>query len=552
MTKLHIAPELSLPSDAVTQTFALLARRGAGKTHNASVLAEEMLAAGHVIVWLDPIGVAWGLRSKFKVAILGGEHGDVPLEPTGGKVVADFLVSQRVPAILDVSTFGENEMRRFVAEFAQRFYQTNREPVHWFVDEADEFCPQSGFTAESAKCLGAMQNVVRRGRARGIGVTLITQRSAVLNKSVLTQTECLIAMQTTAPQDLKAIDDWLKYHGTPEERETILRDLPTLQQGEAWVYSPGWLKILRRVKFRARHSFDSSRTPKPGEAKRAPKDLAEVDLSKLTSDLQATIERAKADDPKELRRRIAELERELRARPTAEPAKTVEVPVIQDGELDRVASMVDQLVGLSVTARDAANTLAGSIRKATDQAGRVPATPRPSSPPPARTPANPAVSGGLVSRPAKPSSPVDGLTGPQQAILDTVLMLDTRGIQAGRDTVARWLAIHPNGGSYGTNLGFLRSNGYLEGFRLTDLGRQAARAQETGLEPALAALPDEPKRKIVRTVVQHGQPLTRDELAEALGIHPNGGSYGTNLGWLRTMGIITERGPIAATEGLYR
>jgi hypothetical protein len=162
-----------------------------------------------------------------------------------------------------------------------------------------------------------MQNLVRRGRARGIGVTLITQRSAVLNKSVLTQTECLIAMQTTAPHDLKAIEEWVKYHGTAEQCRDLIASLPKLQQGEAWVYSPGWLNRLERVKFRPRKSFDSSRTPKPGEKAKAPSTIADVDLPALTREIQSSIDRAKADDPKELRRQIAELKKQLGAKPAA-------------------------------------------------------------------------------------------------------------------------------------------------------------------------------------------------------------------------------------------
>jgi hypothetical protein len=77
---------------------------------------------------------------------------------------------------------------------------------------------------------------------------------------------------------------------------------------------------------------------------------------------------------------------------------------------------------------------------------------------------------------------------------------------------------------------------------ITEKGQQGARAQETGLEAALAALDGEPKRNIIRTLVGAGVPLPREELAEKLGLHPNGGSYGANLGWLRTMGLITERG----------
>lgn len=312
--RLCVGKGLSLPADeGLTQTYALLARRGAGKTHNASVLAEEMLAADHAIIWIDPIGVAWGLRSHYSIIILGGDHGDIPLEPTAGKLIAEFVVERQVSVILDVSRFGENEMRRFVGEFAQKFYQLNRAPVHVFIDEADEFAPQTSYGPEQAKCLGAIQNLVRRGRARGIGITLISQRSAVLNKSVLTQTEVLIAMQTTAPQDLKAIEGWIKYHGTAEECEKILRSLPKMQQGEACVYSPGWLKILKTVKFRARRSFDSSQTPKAGAAPKKPGKLKKVDLAALSKDMAATIERAKAEDPKLLRAEIAELKRKQAA-----------------------------------------------------------------------------------------------------------------------------------------------------------------------------------------------------------------------------------------------
>lgn len=40
-----LGPGLRLPLDAVTQTFAILAMRGAGKTHTASVFAEELAEA---------------------------------------------------------------------------------------------------------------------------------------------------------------------------------------------------------------------------------------------------------------------------------------------------------------------------------------------------------------------------------------------------------------------------------------------------------------------------------------------------------------------------
>ena len=320
---LKVSSALSLPLDAVTQSFVILGRRGSGKTSTAKVMAEEMMSAGQTIVWIDPLGVAWGLRSDYQILILGGEHADIPLEPTSGKLVAEFLVAERMSCILDVFGFSEGEMKRFVADFATAFYRLNTQAVHLFVDEADEFAPQSGSMRDAARSLGAMQNVVRRGRARGIGVTLITQRSAVLNKSVMTQAECLVAMQTTGPHDLAAINDWIKYHcETVDDAKTILKALPKLQTGTGFVYSPSWLKMLKVVQFRRLKSFDSSSTPKPGQEISQPKTLAQIDIPALKGQMAELIKSTKENDPKELRARIRELEKSASKPAETKPGKS--------------------------------------------------------------------------------------------------------------------------------------------------------------------------------------------------------------------------------------
>jgi DNA helicase HerA-like ATPase len=85
-------------------------------------------------------------------------------------------------------------MIRFMVAFAETLYRLNREAVHLFVDEADAFAPQArNYGGDENRMLGAMEDIVRRGRKRGIGCTLITQRPAVLNKNVLTQCEVLVA-----------------------------------------------------------------------------------------------------------------------------------------------------------------------------------------------------------------------------------------------------------------------------------------------------------------------------------------------------------------------
>jgi DNA helicase HerA-like ATPase len=239
MRSLSIATNLTLPAEAVTQTFAILAKRGVGKTYTASVLTEELLKAGLQVVVADPIGVWWGLRASadgkregLPIVVLGGDHGDAPLEVSAGETIASLIVEERLSVVLDLSRFRKGEQTRFMTDFCERLYHKNRTPLHLVLDEADAFAPQRPMKGQE-RLLGAVEDLVRRGRARGIGVTLVTQRSAVLNKDVLTQAEVLVALRTIAPQDRSAIDEWIKVHGTPEQREELMQSLPSLPVGTA-------------------------------------------------------------------------------------------------------------------------------------------------------------------------------------------------------------------------------------------------------------------------------------------------------------------------------
>jgi hypothetical protein len=374
-------------------------------------------------------------------------------------------------------------------------------------------------------------------------VTLITQRSAAINKNVLTQVQTLIAMRTTGPQDRAAVEEWLKYN---HQEQRILESLPSLKDGEAWVWSPHFLGKTVKIRFRLRETFDSGATPKVAGTARPAATLADVDLGAIRGRMAATIEKAKAEDPRDLRRQLVEVRAELtkvRAAPTPSTNEMrVEVPVLKDADIRRleatarrVESFNERTLKAMQEMAKAADGLLLAARSASTPPpyvsptmGRVHEQRRTGSPKPMRV---------MVSR----SSPAEGLTEPQQRILDTVAMLNVRGIEVDRDAVARWLGLHPNGGSYGANLGLLRSADYLDRFVLTDLGQRTARPQETGLEAALRALDGEPKRQIVRVLVNAGHPMSREDLAAKLGLHPNGGSYGANLGWLRTMGLLTKR-----------
>ncbi len=190
----QISKDLKLPREAATWVFSFLAKRGAGKTYCSAVLAEEMLEAKVPIVVIDGMGIWWGLRvgkngegPGMPIVVFGGEHADLPLVPEKAKAIARAIVQANISAVIDLSTLSKLQSRRIVMDFLDELYQINRVERHVFIEETDLWAPQRTIGPEQAQCLGSVDNFVRRGGNHNLGCSMITQRSAVLNKDILTQ-----------------------------------------------------------------------------------------------------------------------------------------------------------------------------------------------------------------------------------------------------------------------------------------------------------------------------------------------------------------------------
>jgi hypothetical protein len=421
-----------------------------------------------------------------------------------GQLIADLVVDERLSVVLDLSRFRKGEQVRFMTDFAEQLYHRNRNPLHLVLDEADAFAPQRPLPGQQ-RMLGAVEDIVRRGRARGLGVSLVTQRSAVLNKDVLTQVEVLVALRTIAPQDRAAIDEWIKVHGTPEQREQLMSSLPSLPIGTAWVWSPGWLNLFKQVRIRKRGTFDSSATPDVGKKVQAPKKLADVDLEQLRGRLQATIERAKADNPKALRARITEFERQAATKPAAESVEVrVEVPVLDpriDSEaraaVERIRKIAADVGAALKFMGQTADRLEGILegvaltppqsKPAAQPVPRIDPVPREHRRPPPSSPS---------PRPERAAA--GAVRAPQQRILDA-LTDDGRGLATATDPIHSVAQLH-----------------------------EAWRAK-------LSA----PQGRILTVLAElYPQPISREELADAAGQSSTSSGYANNLGSLRSLGLL--------------
>lgn len=563
---LKLAKNLTLPVDTVTQTIAILAKRRAGKSYAMRRLVEQLFESGQQVVLVDPKGDQWGIRSTadgknpgLPIVILGGERGDVPLESSGGEIVAKLVVEEQVSILLDVSLFRKHEVATFMTAFLENLYRLKareiyRTPMMLVIDEADAIAPQKPQKGEE-RMLGAAEDIVRRGGQRGIGCVLVTQRSAVLNKNVLTQAQMLVALRTIAPQDLAAMDAWIQVHGEPEQRKTLMESLPSLPVGDAWFWSPGWpttAGIFKRVHVLPIETFDSGATPKPGEKRVQPKNLADVDLEALTLRMAATIERAKADDPRELRKKIAELEKQLKATPATAPQVVkepveVKVPVIDEQQFRTIQTTLSDAMSGVAEANDNLRDLkeyVAQIRKAVSEFklsqsrpiithnGRKPMMVSPES----IRRVKEAVAGQLP--PAK------------QKILNGLAFLEGIGVTtADKTQLALLVGVSPTSGGYFNNLGALRSDNLIEypsggTAMLTDAGRAVANTDgvptnTTELHQSLSARLPAAKWRILKALIDaYPDAIQKDALAKQLGVSPTSGGYFNNLGSLRSLGLI--------------
>ena len=329
---IKIAKELELPLDGITQTYAQIGKRGAGKTYLASMIAEQMLDAQAQIIVIDPIGNWWGLRvdadgkSKGKdIFIIGGSHGDVPLAAEGGKEIAKLLVEKSISVVLDISEFRKNERKKFVTDFAEEFYQLKKSrpsAVHIFLEESQKFVPQR-VQRDEARMVGAWEDIVRLGRNYGIGCSLISQRPQSVNKEVLSQVECLCVLQVVGRHERKALEEWIREAG---EDRSIVDKLPSLHQGEGYVWSPSWLRIFKRVNFNKKTTFDTSATPKLGEATKSAK-ISKMDVEKLREQMVNVVEKINKEklDRKSLIAENSKLKKELRISQNAQSKPLVKV-----------------------------------------------------------------------------------------------------------------------------------------------------------------------------------------------------------------------------------
>jgi hypothetical protein len=196
---------------------------GSGKSHLLRRLLEQSAPWVQQTI-IDPEGDFVALADRFGHLVINAEdHTERGLQVAGERARI-----HRVSTVLNLEELdAENQMRR-AAAFLGGLFEVGRD--HWYpmlvvVDEAQLFAPAvAGEVSDEARklSLGAMTNLMCRGRKRGLAGVIATQRLAKLAKNVAAEASNFLMGRTFLDIDMARAADLL---GMERRQADAFRDL---------------------------------------------------------------------------------------------------------------------------------------------------------------------------------------------------------------------------------------------------------------------------------------------------------------------------------------
>src|SRR5690606_26173288 len=175
---------------------------GSGKSHLLRRLLEQSAQWVQQCV-IDPEGDFVTLADKFGHVVVEADRDEIELTRIAGRIR-----QHRVSVVLSLEGLEAEAQMRAAAAFMGGLFDADRDvwyPMLVVVDEAQLFAPSAGgeVSDEARKLsLGAMTNLMCRGRKRGLAGVIATQRLAKLAKNVAAEASNFLMGRTFLDIDM--------------------------------------------------------------------------------------------------------------------------------------------------------------------------------------------------------------------------------------------------------------------------------------------------------------------------------------------------------------
>jgi hypothetical protein len=195
---------------------------GSGKSHLLRRLLEQSAPWVQQCI-VDPEGDFVTLAERFGHQVVDAARTEAELTRIAGRVR-----QHRVSVVLNLEGLDIEQQMRAAAAFLGGMFDADRD--HWYpvlvvVDEAQLFAPAiAGEVSDEARklSLGAMTNLMCRGRKRGLAGVIATQRLAKLAKNVAAEASNFLMGRTFLDIDMARAADLL---GMDRRQAEMFRDL---------------------------------------------------------------------------------------------------------------------------------------------------------------------------------------------------------------------------------------------------------------------------------------------------------------------------------------
>ncbi|MFG1465054.1 ATP-binding protein [Xanthobacter sp. DSM 24535] len=195
---------------------------GSGKSHLLRRLLEQSAPWVQQAV-IDPEGDFVTLAERYGHVVVDAQRGETDLQRIAARVR-----QHRVSVVLNLEGLDAEQQMRAAAAFLGGLFDADRDvwyPVLVVVDEAQLFAPAAaGEVSDEARkvSLGAMTNLMSRGRKRGLAGVIATQRLAKLAKNVAAEASNFLMGRTFLDIDMARAADLL---GMERRQAEMFRDL---------------------------------------------------------------------------------------------------------------------------------------------------------------------------------------------------------------------------------------------------------------------------------------------------------------------------------------
>ena len=302
---LNVSADMTLDLEQIIgQCIAILGIRGSGKSNTAGVIFEELLSHNYPLSIVDIDGEYFGLKERYEVLVVGhGEGVEIDVDSGCAAEIARIGIENSVPVVLDLSGFLAEERAEFLTAYMTALWDLAgklRRPYIIGIEEAHEFIPQGVRT----RLKELISRIALRGRKRGLGAIIVSQRSAKVEKDVLSQAGVLFLHRVVHEADMRVYGELL-----PWRKSEVKEMIGALETGDC-VYING--DRILPIYVRERETFHGGFTPSL-HAVETP-ELKQVNKSVIEAIERAKRGRGRKSEAEELKARLEKLEVKLAER----------------------------------------------------------------------------------------------------------------------------------------------------------------------------------------------------------------------------------------------